>query len=74
MHIIEFFINNIFLIINYLFAELTQDSSNAITELNMWSDNLQNDLACAAKDQQLNDFLVSLAPNVSMKYIQTLFL
>lgn len=59
---------------NYLFAELTQDSSNAATEMNMWCDNLRNNLLCAAKDQQLNDFLVSLAPSVSMKYVRILLL
>jgi len=36
----------------------------------MWSDDLKNNLICAAKDQQLNDFLVSLAPNVSLKYVR----
>ncbi|KAL6431847.1 hypothetical protein ACFW04_007362 [Cataglyphis niger] len=52
-------------IINH--EKLTQDSSNAATEMNMWCDNLRNNLLCAVKDQQLNDFLVSLAPSVSMK-------
>lgn len=72
--IIEFFINNIFLITNYLFEESTQSNLNSITEMNMWCDDLQNDLIYAAKDKQLNDFLVSLAPHVSIKYIRIFFL
>ncbi|XP_029169369.1 gem-associated protein 5-like [Nylanderia fulva] len=47
--------------------QLIQDSSNAITEMNMWCNNLKNDLASAAKNKKLNDFLVSLASSVSMK-------
>lgn len=57
------------LLIIYYFLELTQDNSDAITEMNMWCDDLKNNLICAAKEQQLNDFLVSLAPNVSVKYV-----
>ncbi|GAB1867613.1 Gem-associated protein 5 [Camponotus japonicus] len=45
----------------------SQSNLNAITEMNMWCENLENNLICAAKDKQLNDFLVSLAPQVSMK-------
>ncbi|KAL0127536.1 hypothetical protein PUN28_003065 [Cardiocondyla obscurior] len=47
--------------------KLAQDDSNIVTEMNMWCDDLKSNLICAARDQQLNDFLVSLAPNVSMK-------
>lgn len=57
------------LMIYYLFSESTQDNSDVVTELNMWSDDLENDLVCAIRDQQLNDFLVSLAPHVSLKYV-----
>lgn len=72
--VIEFFINNLFLITNYFFAESSQSNLNAITEMNMWCENLENNLIRAAKDKQLNDFLVSLAPQVSMKYTRILFL
>lgn len=72
--VIEFFINNLFLITNYLFAESSQSNLNSITEMNMWCENLENNLICAAKDKQLNDFLISLAPQVSMKYTRILFL
>ncbi|XP_029169359.1 gem-associated protein 5-like [Nylanderia fulva] len=44
----------------------TQDS-NTRTEMNIWCGSLQNDLICAAKNQELNDFLVSLASSISMK-------
>lgn len=57
------------LIIYYLFSELTQDNSDAVTEMNMWCDDLKNNLISAATEHQLNDFLVSLAPNVSVKYV-----
>lgn len=57
------------LMIYYLFSESTQDDSNIVTEMNMWCDALENNLICAAKDHQLNDFLISLAPSVSMKYV-----
>jgi len=57
------------LMIYYLFSEDTQDDSNIVTEMNMWCDALENNLICAAKDHQLNDFLISLAPSVSVKYV-----
>ncbi|KYM76201.1 Gem-associated protein 5 [Atta colombica] len=47
--------------------KLAHDNSDIVTELNMWCDDLESNLICAARDQQLNDFLVSLAPNVSLK-------
>ncbi|XP_071629250.1 gem-associated protein 5 [Temnothorax longispinosus] len=47
--------------------KLTQDNSDVVTEMDMWCDDLKNNLISAAKDHQLNDFLVSLAPNVSAK-------
>lgn len=72
--VIEFFINNLFLITNHSFAESSQTDLNAITEMNMWCDNLETNLISAAKDKQLNDFLVSLAPQISMKYTRILFL
>lgn len=55
--------------IYYLSTELTHDNSDIVTELNMWCDDLESNLICAARDQQLNDFLISLAPNVSLKYV-----
>jgi len=56
--------------IYYLSTELAHDNSDIVTELNMWCDDLESNLICAARDQQLNDFLVSLAPNVSLKYVR----
>lgn len=53
----------------YLFSESTQDNLDAITEMNMWCDDLKNNLICAAKNHQLNDYLVSLAPSISVKYV-----
>ncbi|XP_011872793.1 PREDICTED: gem-associated protein 5 isoform X2 [Vollenhovia emeryi] len=47
--------------------KLAQDNLDVVTEMNMWCDDLKNDLISAANNGQLNDFLVSLAPSVSVK-------
>ncbi|KYN08591.1 PREDICTED: gem-associated protein 5 [Cyphomyrmex costatus] len=47
--------------------KLTHDNSDIVTELNMWCDDLKNNLICATRDKQLNDFLVSLASSISTK-------
>lgn len=46
---------------------------NLITEMDIWCDNLKQNLEEAAKEKRLNDFLVSLSASLSMKYI-TLFI
>ncbi|KAF3428992.1 hypothetical protein E2986_02063 [Frieseomelitta varia] len=40
---------------------------NLITEMDIWCDNLKQNLEEAAKEKRLNDFLVSLSASLSMK-------
>ncbi|XP_036139651.1 gem-associated protein 5 isoform X2 [Monomorium pharaonis] len=47
--------------------EKTQDNLDIVTEINLWCDELKDHLNMAASAHELNDFLVSLAPSVSMK-------
>jgi len=49
-------------------------NNNIATEMDIWSGNLQENLMTAVKEYRLNDFLVSLAPSLSMKYIQIFLL
>jgi hypothetical protein len=52
----------------------TCGNNNIATEMDIWSGNLQENLMTAVKEYRLNDFLVSLAPSLSMKYIQIFLL
>jgi len=49
-------------------------NNNTATEMDIWNGNLQENLMTAVKEYRLNDFLVSLAPSLSMKYIQIFLL
>lgn len=54
------------------FAETVHSAEHRhdiVTEMDMWCNNLQHNLECAAKEKRLNDFLVSLSPNLSIKYV-----
>ncbi|EZA61582.1 Gem-associated protein [Ooceraea biroi] len=42
-------------------------NTNVAIEMDIWSGNLRETLMTAVKNYRLNDFLVSLAPNLSMK-------
>ncbi|KAI4503668.1 hypothetical protein M0802_001071 [Mischocyttarus mexicanus] len=44
----------------------TQNNHIAVTEMNMWNDNLKETLDIAVKENRLNDTLVSLSPSLSM--------
>ncbi|XP_011636844.1 gem-associated protein 5 [Pogonomyrmex barbatus] len=47
--------------------KLTQDNAETNIEIDMWCNNLEENLISAVKNHQLNDFLISLAPHVSIK-------
>lgn len=45
---------------------------NAVTEINLWSGNLKENLEEAIKNKRLNDYIVSLAliePSISIEYV-----
>ncbi|KAK0182917.1 hypothetical protein PV327_001002 [Microctonus hyperodae] len=64
---------NILEIINNEKTALTaQGHHMMVTEMNVWSNNLAQQLQNAAKELRLNDFLVSLAPSLSVKMWQTM--
>ncbi|KAL2748138.1 gem-associated protein 5 isoform X1 [Vespula maculifrons] len=44
-----------------------QGNHTAVTEINMWHDNLKENLEIAVKEKRLNDTLISLSPSLSMK-------
>ncbi|KAK0095845.1 hypothetical protein PV326_007211 [Microctonus aethiopoides] len=53
-------------------ALTAQGQHMMVTEMNVWSNNLAQQLQDAAKELRLNDFLVSLAPSLSVKMWQTM--
>ncbi|XP_046831428.1 gem-associated protein 5 isoform X2 [Vespa crabro] len=44
-----------------------QGNHIAVTEIDMWHDNLKENLEIAVKEKRLNDTLISLSPSLSMK-------
>lgn len=55
----------------YQFIESTHIENNRYdqaAEMDLWGDNLKENLEEAAKEKRLNDFLVSLSASLSMKY------
>ncbi|KAL6264530.1 hypothetical protein P5V15_004637 [Pogonomyrmex californicus] len=50
--------------------KLTQDNAETNIEIDMWCNNLEENLISAVKNHQLNDFLISLAPHVSINYVK----
>ncbi|KAG7201057.1 hypothetical protein KM043_017605 [Ampulex compressa] len=48
-------------------VQVGESDYNAATEMDLWRDNLKESLDEAAREKRLNDFLVSLAPSLSMK-------
>lgn len=49
-------------------AHIEGNNYDVITEMDVWYDNLKQNLEEAAKEKRLNDFLVSLSASLSMKY------
>lgn len=49
-------------------AHIERNNYDVITEMDIWYDNLKQNLEEAAKEKRLNDFLVSLSASLSMKY------
>ncbi|XP_012279688.1 gem-associated protein 5 [Orussus abietinus] len=45
----------------------SKDQHNIATEMDMWSNNLRKNLESAVKERRLNDYLVSLAPSLSLR-------
>ncbi|XP_015605680.1 gem-associated protein 5 isoform X2 [Cephus cinctus] len=45
----------------------SQGQHNMVTEMDIWTNNLKHNLQEAVKEKRLNDYLVSLAPCLSMK-------
>ncbi|XP_076243068.1 gem nuclear organelle associated protein rigor mortis [Calliopsis andreniformis] len=52
---------------NERYAHIAENRYNTAAEMDMWSDNLKQSLEEAAKQQRLNDFLISLSASLSMK-------
>nr|XP_031838451.1 gem-associated protein 5-like isoform X1 [Nomia melanderi] len=48
-------------------AHIEERRHNVVTEMDVWCDNLKQNLDEAAKENRLNDFLVSLSASLSMK-------
>nr|XP_033190238.1 gem-associated protein 5 isoform X2 [Bombus vancouverensis nearcticus] len=48
-------------------AHIERNNYDVITEMDIWYDNLKQNLEEAAKEKRLNDFLVSLSASLSMK-------
>ncbi|XP_076647950.1 gem nuclear organelle associated protein rigor mortis isoform X2 [Halictus rubicundus] len=48
-------------------AHIEKDRHDVVTEMDVWCDNLKQNLDEAAKENRLNDFLVSLSASLSMK-------
>ncbi|XP_078046192.1 gem nuclear organelle associated protein rigor mortis isoform X2 [Augochlora pura] len=48
-------------------AHAEEGRHNVVTEMDVWCDNLKQNLDNAAKENRLNDFLVSLSVSLSMK-------
>ncbi|XP_066583627.1 gem-associated protein 5 isoform X2 [Prorops nasuta] len=46
---------------------MLKEKYNTVTEMDLWNDNLKENLETALKQKRLNDFLVSLAPSLSIK-------
>lgn len=59
-------------IIYYLFTEsahINKNKHDTVIEIDMWCDNLKENLECAVKEKRLTDFLVSLSASLSMRYV-----
>lgn len=52
---------------NERFVHIEKNKHNLVTEMDVWCNNLKQNLDEAAKEKRLNDFLVSLSASLSMK-------
>ncbi|XP_053999055.1 gem-associated protein 5 isoform X1 [Hylaeus anthracinus] len=52
---------------NEKFGHIEENRHNVATEMDVWCDNLKQNLEKAAKEKRLNDFIISLSVSLSMK-------